>query len=369
MSTEITKQSNDQQVAIEGQKRKAWGDMGVIIYRQELQLQVSAQASLSKLEVMPAKIEDVPAAEAALKEVKADCVKLTEERKKITSKFDEVTQRLMGPEKSFSTPILEFSNQIIKIKKDHEISEKKKKDKLDEYSRIKQNLLIAVSNIDAEYKRLVNEKVNTAYLFAFENSVKPEEKADYMDRVCFRISEKHFTPQVPDASKLGVYNTPLEIQTLINEVFVVKPSDYVALFAVELEKRFEDYDVAFNNKQEALKIAQEELVKKNNEITDNQQNAVVSATLECVSTDIAVEPSGFKALKKSYEVDMPETFENAMKILSAFMANKTKAAEKTTVKKWFSFNADSAGKALAKLKSEDNSFAPVGITFKEVDKL
>jgi hypothetical protein len=85
---------------------------------------------------------------------------------------------------------------------------------------------------------------------------------------------------------------------------------------------------------------------------------------------MSIEPSGLKALKKAYEVDMPETFDSVMKIFSAFMANKQKCLEKVNIKKWFvSFNADSAAKALAKVKSDDNQFAPLGIVWKEVDKL
>jgi hypothetical protein len=39
------------------------------------------------------------------------------------------------------------------------------------------------------------------------------------------------------------------------------------------------------------------------------------------------------------------------------------------VNKWFAFTPNQAATALAKVKCDDNNFAPAGIIFKEVDKL
>jgi hypothetical protein len=75
----------------------------------------------------------------------------------------------------------------------------------------------------------------------------------------------------------------------------------------------------------------------------------------------------------NFELDildlLVETFENAMLLIASFLANKEKAKEKTTTKKWFSFSASNCISALEKLKNEDNNFAPNGVKFKEVDKL
>jgi plasmid replication initiation protein len=79
--------------------------------------------------------------------------------------------------------------------------------------------------------------------------------------------------------------------------------------------------------------------------------------------------SGVKALKKVYKVEMPETYDNAMLIMAAFLANSAKCREKTSTTKWFAFNATSAATALSRVKNDDNNFAPKGINFIEVDKL
>jgi hypothetical protein len=207
-----------------------------------------------------------------------------------------------------------------------------------------------------------------AFAKALESNKKPEEKQDYMDRVCFRVKESDFLIETPNVQLQ--YATHQEFNKILNEVWKIKPADYVALFATELEKKFSDYSVAYLNKQQALQLAKEEQERRLQEIAQQKQQTEIAATLDSVSTDMSIEPSGLKALKKAYEVDMPETFDSVMKIFSAFMANKQKCLEKVNIKKWFvSFNADSAAKALAKVKSDDNAFAPLGIIWKEVDKL
>jgi hypothetical protein len=359
--------TNEQQLAIESQKREAWGKMGVIIYRKELELQVQAQASLSKLENPPNSVEEIPAAEIALREVKADLAKLTEERKKITGQFDQVTQRLMAPEKSFAAPLSDFAVAIIEVKKQHEKKEAEKRQKQEAIKSIRQLVATQTANIDAEFKKLVGQKVHLCYEHALNKDMPVASIEKYISNCCASIKEEMFMPVRPFPSSPFV--TPDEVAEIVDELFLIYPFKYVQLFEEEIKKRFSDYETAFHNKQQALELAKQEQLRKEQEIQQQQENQAIAAQLESSSTDLSVEPAGFKALKKCYEVDMPETFENAMKILSAFMANKQLCQPKTTVKKWFSFSADSAAKALAKVKSDDNSFSPVGITWKEVDKL
>jgi hypothetical protein len=355
-------------LAIIEKKRSSWALMGEKIYKQELELQVRAQDALRKLEVLPATIDDVPAAETALKEVGILKRQIETDRKSITSKFDPVFERLMAPEKSFAVPMAAYVAAIIAIKKEEERKAQERKNKTDELARIRQALITTQAHYDAEFKTIIAEKVMQAFAKALESNKKPEEKQDYMDRVCFRVKESDFLIETPNVQLQ--YATHQEFNKILNEVWKIKPADYVALFATELEKKFSDYSVAYLNKQQALQLAKEEQERRLQEIAQQKQQTEIAATLDSVSTDMSIEPSGLKALKKAYEVDMPETFDSVMKIFSAFMANKQKCLEKVNIKKWFvSFNADSAAKALAKVKSDDNAFAPLGIIWKEVDKL
>ncbi len=357
------------ELAIIEKKRTSWALMGEKIYKQELELQVRAQNALSKIAVLPSTIDEIPEAEAALKEVGIIKRQIETDRKTITSKFDPVFERLMAPEKSFSVPMQAFVTAIIFIKKQEELKAQQRKNKADELARIRQALITAQVHYDAEFKTLIAEKVGTAFLWALQKGTKPgQEIEDYCDRLKFKIKESFFEIEEPVFKDLR-YITHEDILPVFDEVWKINRADYVTLFATELEKKFSDYEVAYQNKQQALALAKEEQIQRIREIEEQKQHAEVAATLDAVSTDISVELSAVKALKKCYEVDMPETFDNAMKILSAFMANKQKCLEKVNIKKWFSFDASSAAKALAKVKSDDNVFAPLGITWKEVDKL
>jgi hypothetical protein len=355
-------------LAIIEKKRSSWALMGVKIYQQELELQVRAQDALRKLEVLPTTIDDVPAAETALKEVGILKRQIETDRKSITSKFDPVFERLMAPEKSFAVPMAAYVAAIIAIKKEEERKAQERKNKTDELARIRQALITTQAHYDAEFKTIIAEKVMQAFAKALESNKKPEEKQDYMDRVCFRVKESNFLIETPNVQLQ--YATHQEFNKILNEVWKINAADYVSMFAIELEKKFSDYSVAYLNKQQALQLAREEQQRRLQEIAQQKQQTEIAATLDSVSTDMSIEPSGLKALKKAYEVDMPETFDSVMKIFSAFMANKQKCLEKVNIKKWFvSFNADSAAKALAKVKSDDNAFAPIGIVWKEVVKL
>jgi len=359
--------TNEQSII--NKKYHEWGKMGIRVRHGELELQMRAQDALKKLEVLPNSIADVPAAEATLKEVGALKRDIEANRKAITSKFDPVFERLMAPEKSFAEPMQAFVTAIISIKKQEELKAQQRKNKADELARIRQSLITTQVHYDAEFKTLIAEKVGSAFLWALQKGTMPgAEIEDYCDRLKFKIKESLFDIEEPTAVRYFDQDAA-EIKSIIAEVWKINRADYVTLFATELEKKFSDYEVAYQNKQQALALAKEEQIRRIREIEEQKQHAEIAATLDAVSTDISVELSAIKALKKCYEVDMPETFDNAMKILSAFMANKQKCLEKVNIKKWFSFDASSAAKALAKMKSDDNAFAPLGITWKEVDKL
>lgn len=369
MDTGIIEQPKTDFQIIES-KRDAWGRLGISIYKSELKLQLRAQQATAKLASLPLTLEDIPEAENILKEVKAEQCLIVEDRKKITSRFDEVKARLMIPENSFTTPLNEYSNAIIKIKQEKEKKDREKKAKEDELSRIRHQLNSAVAKYDAEFKTLIAEKVNQAFMHALEKNIHPgQECDDYIDRVNFKVKESWFPIDRVSFNGTLLYTSKEEYEQILFELSTINPSAYVALFATEMEKRFSDYNVAYNNREQAIELSRKEQEEKLKQIEEEKQSRVVSSELDSVATDMSVEPSNIKALKKCYEVDMPETFDNAMTIFRAFMANKQKCLEKVNITKWFAFNAGSAAKALSKLKSEDNNFNPVGISFKEIDKL
>jgi len=347
----------------------SWGKMGLKVKHVELALQLRAQESLKKLEVVPLTIEDVQSAEQILKEVKNELQQIIADRKAITSKFDPVFERLMIPEKSFAEAMAAYVSAIITIKKEEEKKIEDRRKKADELARIRQALITTQAYYDAEFKTQIVEWVGATFTKALEKDTKPgQECEDYMDRAKFKMKASYFPVEKPTLTK-GIV-TEAEFDNIYKEVWTIDPAVYVELFKTELDKKFAGYEVAYQNKQQALAMAKEEQALRLREIEEQKQHSTIAAELDAGATDLSVIEGGMlKALKKCYEVDMPENFENAMKIFSAFLVNKEKCLEKVNIKKWFNFDASSAAKALAKVKSDDNAFAPLGIIWKEVDKL
>ncbi len=153
--------------------------------------------------------------------------------------------------------------------------------------------------------------------------------------------------------------------------FKQNPEQYIQLYTNELRKKFIDYSVAYSNKKQAIELAAKEDEEKQKALIEEANNKETAIQLESVSEVLEVTVSGpeIKALKKSYEVNMPETVESVIMIMAAFTANLQLCMPKLKVTKWFKFTPDQAATALAKVKCDDNNFAPKGITFKEVEKL
>lgn len=366
MIQDIVTTSIDQEVL--QKKRNAWANMGEAIYTSELTLQARAQEKILGV-VLPTKIEEVPAAEAMLKELKGEMNKIQEDRKTITSKLDDVTARLMQPEKSMLEPLKSLETEIIKIKKADAEERAKKLAKETELKECKEFLISSLARIDADYKCRITERVAKAYEYALgEGDVQMAGLDEFTQKAAAKFTEKDFTPAIPQRRLVHV--TPDEYAAIARDHFVVDANSYVLSYVVELEKKFSDYDVALNNREQAIAKAKQEEEANLAAIAQEQANKEVAAQMESISMDLPVTYGPVvKDLKEAYEVDMPETVESVIKIMAAFTANLQLCLPKLRVTKWMAFTPAQAAGALAKVKNDDNAFAPTGITFKKVDKL
>lgn len=350
---------------IEETKRVQWGNMGVAVHQTEMQLQVQAQAIILALSTPPTEPSQVAEAESKYKALRADAVKLQNDRKEITSKIDAVTARLMEPEKSLTPAFLAYSEAIIKIKKAEEARVAASMAIEDEKKAVREYISNGVAILEAKFKNMIAEKVGAAYAYALgEGNISPEALDLYLVKCAAKLTAKDFPGQV----------TPLPIKHITQEEYLsiekslVRPIDWLALYGEELKSRFKDYTIAFSNKEAALRIAKEEAEAKAKADADELLNKQAAAKLEAVSESVTVS-TDLKALKKVYKIQMEETPENAIRILSSVVANWKQCAPKIRVKKWFQFSVSNAIVALEGMKNEDNAFAPNGITFIETDKL
>lgn len=352
------------------QRTEAWGKFGADLYKSELTLQARAQASLLKLKA-PKTIQEVAESEKVLAEVRKELNTLIADRKAITSKFDEVSARLMGPEKSFDLPLKETAAEIIKVKKADEEKRAADLKKIEQLQKCREELTRLRNDNLAKFKNLINEKIAKAYEYALgDGGIELEDVPQFLDLAYTRLTDADL--KIPYPIKSIQYDT-VDTDTyvkLCNELLIVDTKPLLAEYQEGLKLKFSDYAVALENKSIAIEKAKQETKQKAADVETEKVNSNVSATMETLAVvHNPVVSSGVKALKKIYEVDMHETLESSMAIWAAFTANMELCLPKLSVKKWFSLTPAQLGTALAKAKTDNNDFSPFGITFKEVDKL
>ena len=356
---------NEQELAT---KKNAWSNFGAGVYTTEIEIQNMAIKAKADI-VHPTKIGDIPEAEVKLKALKSAMSEITEKRKKVTTVITDLSKRLMEPEKSLEEPIKALEASMISVKKAEEAIQKAKQDKAEEGKRIIEFFKNAVTQFDANCKTIINDKINKAYEYALgDGDVKPIQKDSYLEKVCATINESTF-PMPNVSGRKAVFHSAEEVNALQAEHFKVDRDEYVALFANEIETKFFDFEVAFNNKEHALAEAKKQKEQRDQEIADERLAQQTSNKIESVAETPIEVTVATKALKKSYAIDMPETVETALAIQAAFISNLKLCLPKVRVTKWFDFKVSQAGDALAKVKCDDNNFQPSGIIFKEVEKL
>lgn len=346
-------------------KAAAWAKMGLSVSATELSLQAAGQQA-SALLVKPAKIEDCAAAEEILKDVSLKKNNLVAKRKEITGKFDALTARLMGPEKALEGAIATQTAAIIAVKQAHKTAQIITAAKTAEQTSLRELVGIYVAQTHASYQRRIVELTDAAYKHAL-TAVPPDELETYLAKVSGRVTEAAYTmPKPPVESKLL---TAEEIETELAESFKPQPAKtYIDDFALALKEKFSDYSIAWNNKDAALANHTTQIVQVQQAISADAAISTAEVQLEAAATVMEVGPV-VKPLKQSYVVDMPDTYESAIKILSACIAHSAAVGENTRTTKYDSFGVLGIKRALAKIKSEDNDFEPKGIKFKIVEKL
>jgi hypothetical protein len=347
--------------------------IGQVMNATDLKLQAMTQKALAKI-VLPKTIADIGAAEKLVTELRADYVEVQTERKKLTSKFDNATSRLMEPEKLFTPAITPLTDAIFSLKKQAEQESLKYKWHEDEIKTNKELMANHIANHDAECKKKILTLVDKAYSFALGNGdVKLEEKDEYIRKVINgpKAGESEFFIKAP--MWLSKYTTQEENQELWdNAVMDVRsPMDYRQDLKDELDKKFEFYNIALKNKAESLKqaaiekeTAEAEIAKKNSEAqTANKLNAMAT-------THTATPVATHKDLKKGYEIDMPEDdWAVATQILAAFVGNLEKCKTYLRVKSIYRLSVDQMAESLCKVKNAELAFEFGNLKFKTVEKL
>jgi hypothetical protein len=348
-------------------KRTAWGNLGVAIYHAETDLQLKQQL-IEKTLIAPTKIEDIPKAEETLKLAKQGVGDLETARKLITGKFKDVTERLMKPEKSVELKINAFTAELIKLKRLADEEAKKQEQKNNELKAIAAKVRLYIAEINASYLKEHAKLLNDSYVYALEK-VPPEKLDEYKAKLKARITIANRT-MVPPAYT-ATYATKEEVDAEIAKVFNPIPAaEYVQGFENDLNLKYADYKLAWENKPQALKLNEQENADNQTAIEQQKTQDTVAANIQALAQTPTIGLANTKPLKNVYKLAMQETFNDANIIITAYLANNQKCFGKLSITKWLSgFGVKQMIGALEKLKNEDEKFNFDGLVWTTEDKL
>lgn len=371
--TNLPAKTNEEVLAA---KFENWGKLGLKTHNLAFELENDSNAIKAAL-TMPQTIEQINATEAALKVAKQKTNELVNKRKAVTSLIEVPFSKLMAFEKDLSTVYIPgIEQQLIKLKKDKATKDALEQAKTDEKRRLKEESIKWVNDYDLLFKTEINKKVAGALQYALGvGNVTAEALPEYIkERVLTVFKPIQFVTPMYKAVLKNV--THDEFVAIWDEVKaeVKEPVFYVgaetSLFEMEVAKQFEFYDAALLNKEGAIKQSQGIEAKNDEQLKKENATSNIAATMQSMATATTATVAGekTKALKQKFELDMESNEQNALLIISAFVANLDMA--RTHVKAdWFKLTVMQMGAALVAIKNNDNKFESTGIKFKIVDKL
>lgn len=353
------------------QKQKVWGNYGLALGKAENDLAVKKMVIEKAIAITVTK-ENIKDAESILKVAKQDLKSLVEERKKITDPIDNVKSRLMEHEKSIGESLKSFETEIIGTKKKIQDELALINAKSDEKKLFLSKLNQAYIDCNFEYQRIKNEKVNQIYLDILEKEIAFDEfdltvKARVLELKSnanlpsFKsfFQKQNFVAQHHDVKELNEISTENKQSTL--DVFLELENDLLA--------KKVGYRSELANKEEAKKLALKEQLELEKQMLAEKQSKELEAKIQQANIEDATLKSDVKDLKRTFEVEMPNTPQTALQLFATFSANYDAVLAKLKVNQWMAFTPQQIANVLGRLKTENNSLEFSGITFKKVDKL
>jgi hypothetical protein len=365
MNTEITTTPEPSQELI-AKRREAWAGLGETIARKELGLQIQVQNQLQKKQ-MPTNIQEVVAAEQWIKEAKQAKKSIMGQRMEFTKPLSDKISQLKTIEDSLDPHINEVALACISIKTENEEIEKAKTAKAEELKNIRLLIQNAVADNDQKHRGKIADQVSKAFEYALKSEeITPDNISDFIEKCSKKLGVTDFHSEVPTFQV--TYLDLNEVQLLIDDVWRNNPHAYVTMYQKELNAKFSDFTVAFNNKVEALELSKKEAERKAKELQEQAELSKAAASIEAASVDLVTTPAEIKELKKSFEVVIEETELFAKTVDAQFWANISLTRSKIRAA-WSKVTIEQKAKALAAVKNDDNKFEVQGIVFKQVSKL
>lgn len=359
----------EKQIQLQEQKKQAWGNYGAKLVTVEADLQVKKMVVLKTL-IEPTK-ENVKNSEEILKSAKYSLKDIFAERKKMTDPIDAVKSRLMDVEKSVEAEIKVYETKIISVKKEIEAIEKEKNAESEERKDFLAKLNQAYIELEDEIQKFVSEITNIVYLFLLNNDVPYD---DYDHTIKDKLSDKDTvkTPTIKEVFAKQNYKNVKLTQLQTSELFLQNQKEVTNPFDAILDnlaKKKIGYKSELANKEMAKELLLKQQKEADKKRLEEKQHAELSAKIEQATTEQLQPKSDVKELKKTYQVEMPDTHQTALQLFATFSSNLDLVLPRLKVNKWFAFTPLQIANVLGRLKTENNSLQFSGIEFKEVDKL
>jgi len=327
---------------------------------------------------LPTSYEQVPEAEARLKELKQNLSSFNDEISALTTPINGVVDRLNAYKKPILNeytkdgkkvregyiPTLEAA--IIKLKKDEEERVRTKEAKAKQLKDYELLHVSAFNNFKANCMANINSLISMAFNHAIDK-VPVAELSVFLQTMETRFPEDNFKlPLITDSDTD-------EKKKIINDIYgTYDIAYYEQLYKDKLKEAFVDFVNAKNNSDAAKAQLQKDIDEANRKAEVEANNVVAAAQIVSSAVTVSSTPEVVvetKGLKKSYDIDMEDSYESMKAIDKAFYAMGDNAFSKLRNSSVFTITIMQKATALAKCKSEDNNLSFEGIKFKEVDKL
>lgn len=334
------------------------------------------------------KEQDLEKVQLRIKEAKAIAETSKARRLAFTGMLQEkIIAPAMEYEKRNDELIKKAGTHEFSLRKAAEKKEAETKDKLREEAALRAHCMNEKIRIGSEYKTELAKLVTNAYTEALKGPIPPDEIPEYLEKIRGFIRETKLSKFVRfertiegysekkdkkgNAIPIYKYVDDTKAKEIFKSVGDYDPTEDLQNALTSLDKSFEMYDHDFKNKKAAIKAAQERQSVLENEIAEEAEQSIATNNLMKQVDTYSISASGGAKTKisRKYQIDIENTQEWALNVISAFLANWGKVAPLIKAKTWEKVSLGQMGKALADLKTLDNETKfEVNLKFTQIEK-
>lgn len=346
MTTELI--INEKELA---ERQANWYGFAGHLYSEEIALQ-----NACNIRVLQCTAEsEIPEAERQISEAKKKLNEVIDRRKATTSVLDKLCDRLREPEKELEKYLNSSTALVTAQKRLRDARLAKDKQLIDERA----NVIMQCKNYKQGQIARINNAINSGVVklieLALGSKIAPEKIQSWLKQFPFKPEKFIFTPPT-----ITVNHIPItELQEIIKQHAWYNVNDFGAVYDEAISKQFSDYEVSYANAEQALINAKIEAEKKAAEEELKKAQAIAANALEQEATAVPF----VSGIKRTFVIDMPDTFESATLIIKAFYANAAACRAHLRVKSYLKLGVDNMMVALAGMKNYDNNFSPDGIVW------